>query len=119
MRSRRCSASRRDKARSLASGNRDPTDPGQGLPDPHLDQPRRTSSHSGPSWAFAEPERHEGWDGHKGAPRVLFASLMRMAELSGTTGRIPREKQKFDDDDDVVTRHPDGTVTRQTNSGSE
>jgi len=28
---------------------------------------------------------HEGWDGCRGAPRVMFALLMRLADLSETT----------------------------------
>jgi hypothetical protein len=28
---------------------------------------------------------HEGWDGCRGAPRVMFALLMRLAELSEST----------------------------------
>ncbi len=43
-------------------------------------------------------EREEGWEGHKGAPRVLLAALLRLAELSGTTRRIPRTKAETDDD---------------------
>ncbi len=40
--------------------------------------------------AMCSVERLEGWEGYKGAPRVLFAALMRLAELSQTTGRITR-----------------------------
>lgn len=51
----------------------------------------------GPAYALMQAmcsvERDEGWDGHKGAPRVLLASLLRLAELSGTTGRISRGPQ--------------------------
>jgi hypothetical protein len=41
-------------------------------------------------------KHHEWWEGHKGAPRVLLASLMRLAEASGTTGRIssPRRRRR-------------------------
>lgn len=54
----------------------------------------------GPAYALMEAmcsvQRHEGWDGYKGAPRVLLAGLLRMAELSGTTGRIPRVESECD-----------------------
>lgn len=57
----------------------------------------------GPAYRLLEAmvgvEREEGLDGHKGAPRVLLAALLRLAELSGTTGRIPRTKAAADDAD--------------------
>lgn len=38
--------------------------------------------------AMLSVEREEGYDGFKGAPRVLLAAIMRMAEVSGTTEQI-------------------------------
>lgn len=35
-------------------------------------------------------EGWEGWEGYKGAPRVLLAALMRLAEASGSTPGITR-----------------------------
>ena len=39
--------------------------------------------------AMETVQRDEGWEGFKGAPRVLLAMLLRLAEISQTTGRIP------------------------------
>lgn len=39
--------------------------------------------------AMSTVVRDEGYDSYKGAPRVLLAALLRLAELSETTGRIP------------------------------
>ncbi len=41
----------------------------------------------------------------RGAPRVLLAALLRLAERSGTTGRIPRTKAETDDDAGSGERH--------------
>ncbi|WP_426954165.1 hypothetical protein [Muricoccus radiodurans] len=38
--------------------------------------------------AMVTVRRDEGLEGCKGAPRLLLAALMRLAEVSGTTGRI-------------------------------
>ena len=46
-------------------------------------------SGDGPAYKLLDAMRsvweHEGWDGCRGAPRVMFALLMRLAELSGRT----------------------------------
>jgi len=46
--------------------------------------------------AMCSVEREEGWDGHKGAPRVLLAALLRLAELSGSTARITTRQRSED-----------------------
>jgi hypothetical protein len=57
---------------------------------------------SGPAYKLLEAmcsvERYEGWEGAKGAPRVLFATLLRMAEISGTTDRIPKTRRSKKDE---------------------
>jgi hypothetical protein len=47
--------------------------------------------------AMCSVHRYEGWEGFKGAPRVLFASLLRLAEMSGTTDRIPKTRRSRED----------------------
>ena len=60
----------------------------------------------GPAYALMKAicsvESHEAEDGYRGAPRVLFASLLRMAELSATTGRITGDRQASANESDVV-----------------
>jgi hypothetical protein len=59
----------------------------------------------GPAYALMDAlhtvRRDEGYYGLKGAPRVLLALLMRLAEASGTTGRInrlPSSHRRLDED---------------------
>lgn len=48
--------------------------------------------------AMCSVKQYEGWEGCKGAPRVLFAALLRMAEMSGTTDRIAKTRRTNKDE---------------------
>lgn len=48
--------------------------------------------------AMCSVKQYEGWEGCKGAPRVLFAALLRIAEMSGTTDRIAKTRRTTKDE---------------------
>lgn len=54
--------------------------------------------------AMISVEREESYDGSRGAPRLLLAALVRLAELSGTTGRIPHTRTKPEQEPDDGSR---------------
>ncbi len=41
--------------------------------------------------AMVSIKEEEGWDGHKGAPRVMLALLVRLAEVSHQQRRVEEE----------------------------